>query len=95
MGRGGALQDGLVQVDLEWQWPHILAVCGAQSDGDDGRQWERTEATWVLQTLPVPVDAQRLRESRGHRVTLGLAIPNLGRAVQHQCITPTNAAPTA
>lgn len=82
MGRGGALQDGLVQVDLEWQRPHILAVCGAQSDGDDGRQWEHSGATRVLQALPVSIDAQRLKNSRGHRVTLGLTVPSL-QTMQH------------
>lgn len=59
----GELQDGLVQVDFEGQWPRVLAaVRRAQGDGDDGRQGEGAGAVQVLQVFLVPVDAQRLEE---------------------------------
>lgn len=77
MGKGGELQDGLVQVHLEWQRPHILTMCGAQSDRDDRWQWEGAGATRVLQAFPVPIDAQRLKDNTGHLVTPGLTAPNL------------------
>lgn len=63
MGRVGALQDGLAQVDLEGQRTRVLAaVRGAQGDGDDGRQGESAGAIQVFQVLLVSVDAQRLEE---------------------------------